>query len=286
MKKWYWSYKLAVREILTPLLHVQSHTKSDLSVVSFSHQEVESAFPPHEYELTLGFALSKIMWHCAASKRGLRKSSAFTSGMLRGAPCKDIIPPLEDNILCAGEPMVTTVSKAVWDLWASCITKWPKVHGWEQKKVHPAHPDWADPQDNNQAHDWCPKLLTSGMGLPKYTHLLVTSQAHVLALHVFSAGTFSLIFSTAGSFFLFRHQRITSPSPDHPKEPPVHLEAPHSLNVQVDVVEFSPPCKPGDCPVGSSLPWDQVLPPCSHVEVLTLIAWPVFWINNTFIMNL
>lgn len=128
MKKWYWSYKQAVREILTPLLHVRSHTKSDFSVVSFSPQEVESAFPPHEYELTLGLALSKIMRCCAASKRGLRKSSALTSGMLWGALCKDTIPPLEDDGFCAGEPTVTTVSKAVWDLWASCITRWLKLH--------------------------------------------------------------------------------------------------------------------------------------------------------------
>lgn len=150
--------------------------------------------------------------------------------MLQGALCKDTIPPLEDDGFCAGEPMVTTVSKAVWDLWASCITRWLKLHPFllvRRKSTQPIQTELTHRTISKHVTGVASCSLLGWCCLNTPQSLWLSSQARVVfALHVFSAGTFCLIFSMAGSFLLFRHQRMTSPSPDHPEGPPVHLKAP------------------------------------------------------------
>lgn len=124
-------------------------------------------------------------WDSLRSFRERPEEPALTSGMLRGALCKDTTPPLEDDGFCAGEPMVTTVSKAVWDLWASCITDGQNCttfFWWRQNKVHPAHPDWADPQDNRQAHDLLESCSLLGWGCLNTPQSLWLSVEPVLSL--------------------------------------------------------------------------------------------------------
>lgn len=83
IKKWHWLYKQAVREnskSFALLTKPHNLTTAYFSVVdAHGHKRFTASIsPPLEYELTLGLALSKRMWHSVTSKQGCHRSSAPT----------------------------------------------------------------------------------------------------------------------------------------------------------------------------------------------------------------